>query len=369
MNSCRVNALLLILFLAGQTAELPAQTEPKTAITGQVVDAEAGAPLENAIIFLANTPFGTSSAKDGTFRITGISNGVYEMIASRLGYERQAVSIKLGEAESLYFKIRLRPEPIRTKGVEVFAESPKEAKPTLFFPSSGTDSYTVFGGVSSLPIGMWFTDSALYMYALDTAVIDSEKYIRLWLLYRNLSEVPRDFNPVNCLRLHVFGKGRSYRDIQPEPPPEMRLAITMEEVAKRISDRVEKTISALLNFQSMIKPGVIRSFENMPLDAGQGTKADRSGRLGIRWNSEKVPVPMGTSSKYISTTFQQSFHAGILQRCIVHPKNSVDGFVYFPFPGLNWNTTGSDFSEASEGIYIIEITSSEGTKTVEFVPR
>jgi hypothetical protein len=214
------------------------------------------------------------------------------------------------------------------------------------------------------------TDSAFYMYALETTNVDSEKYIKLWLLYKNLSEQPYELNPMTCIRLHVLGKDRSYNNIQPEPLSTMSNFVTKEKAVKEIYERIGETFQTLLLFQILIRPGILRSLGGgVPIDAKQGTKADISGKMQIQWNFEKDPVLMGTSTEFLSTIFSASINDGILDRHIVYPNNSVNGYVYFPFPGLNWKTTETWIYEAAKYEYELEIITPNGSRKIAFIPN
>jgi len=352
-------------------AGTPSEQDSKSIVTGKISDAETGNPLENVIVFLTQTPFGSSSGKDGKFRIANVPNGDYEMIISRVGYERQIITLQISKPESLYYEIKLRPQPVRTGEVEVLAERPDAMKPNLnlFFPEAKDDAYCLYGSDASLPIGILFTDSAFYMYALETANVDSEKYIKLWLLYKNLSEQPYELNPMTCIRLHVLGKDRSYNHIQPEPLSTMSNFVTKEKAVKEIYERIGETFQTLLLFQILIRPGILRSGGGVPIDAKQGTNADMSGKMQIQWNFEKDPVLMGTSTEFLSTIFSASINDGILDRHIVYPNNSVNGYVYFPFPGLNWKTTETWIYDAAKYEYELEIITPNGSRKIAFIPN
>jgi hypothetical protein len=354
--------LWLILFLV-TTIPLTAssaQTKPGGIIAGKVFDRETGNPLENAIVFLANTPIGTSSASDGTFIIASVPVGVFQMVIARVGYERELVDLNVTKPESLYFEIKLQPKPVRTKEVEVVGKRPGGMEPEqyTFFPKESPNTHCIYGAGSSMPIGIFFSDSAFYMYALDTAIVDSEKYIRCWLLYQNLTQTPFDFDPMKCIRLHMHGRRGSYDSLLPSQPSN----INSEVAAHQAQVTVQSTFG-----QSLRSLAVVREKYNT---------------WDYRWYLAKHPsmdnptpflnVPPSNDQSLSSTLyriFRKSMNAGIIQPNRVYPSNAINGYIYFAFPGLNWKVTKSGFPEAIEYSYTLEIVTQCGSKFIEFVPH
>jgi hypothetical protein len=338
---------MILCSLAIAIGVCSAQQEPGTTITGKIIDADNGTPLEDAIVFLANTPRGTSSENDGTFRIASVPAGTYELVISRVGYERQSVHFQAAKTESLYYMIKLRPQPVRTKEVEVLGKRPAEARPNqqLFFPKESPDTYCFYGIASSLPIGIFFADSAFYMYSLDTAIVDSEKYIRLWLLYENLSQTPYDLDPMKCVQLHMKGDKYSFKNLLPARFSRLLADRENKNAVRTISESIGKPLQKMATQQSKILSHFLPEFG---LD---------------------VPLRGGASPKSLNRIYMRSTSQGILTRTNVYPDNSVNGNIYFPFPGLDWKATGTDFPEASQYHYQIEIITQCGSKVIDFIPQ
>ncbi|MBI4811655.1 MAG: hypothetical protein HY800_09505 [Ignavibacteriales bacterium] len=279
------------------------------------------------------------------------------MIISRVGYERQIITLQISKQESLYYEIKLRPRPVLTEEMEVLAERPEEVRPNLFFPKASDDAYCVYGTGNSLPIGILFTDSALYMYLLEPKIVDSAKYIRLWLLYKNLSGIPYNIDPFTNIKLHLIGQKSSYRDISADLPQEIQKIIKNEDAIATSEEVIGRQIqqTAVLHRRALDN---YRSFLRRNLSPEQyahyiANDIIRGPLSGIAWEN----------------ILSMSANDGILKRHIVYPGNSVHGYLYFPFPGLNWKATGSSFPEASEYVYTIEIMTPNGSKTIEFIPN
>ncbi|MDI6767398.1 MAG: carboxypeptidase-like regulatory domain-containing protein, partial [Bacteroidota bacterium] len=298
------------------------QQDKRSIITGRLLDEETNQPLENVIIFLSNTPIGTSSGIDGTFRIANIPIGTYELVFSRIGYERQIIPLQIVKDDSLYFEIKSKPQPVRTKEVEILGERLEEAKPylNLFFPQEMPGVYCIYGKISSIPIGILFTDSAFYMYSIETTVIDSQKYIQLWLLYKNLSETPYDINPMKYLRLHVKGKTLTAQEIPPSFPAIIIPALDTQKIVSRILETFGVTLEALATKQSVFEWELHHSDLLFTM----------SPRPAILRPSKFNPAREGSLSATLYNIFQNSVNVGIMQRYLVFPENSINGYIYFP---------------------------------------
>ncbi|MDI6767240.1 MAG: carboxypeptidase-like regulatory domain-containing protein, partial [Bacteroidota bacterium] len=366
----------LYVFVIPSIQLLCAQQDTGTVLSGRISDIESGDPLENVIVFLSNTPIGTSSGKDGIFRIASVFTGEYEMVISRVGYERQIITLKVVKPESLYFEIKLQPQPVRTKEVEIIAEAPEDVKP-FFFPKDNPGMFCMYGKVSTIPIGVFFADSALYMYTLEPVVLDSVKYIRLWLLYKNLSQTQYDFNPRKLLKLHMKGKTYSIKEIPPDLPSAILPLIDTQQIISRITETVGSSLEALatkhtlfINEQSHFE--LLLALENL-------LKKEKTTRYGyiikqkIKTENDKplkyYPSTNGSFSSRLYTIFQNSVNVGIMKRYLVFPENSINGYIYFPFPGLNWKATGDWFYEAAKYTYELELITPNGSKIITFTPH
>ncbi len=368
-NKKRTSALFLLsalLYLFPSYNTYP-QQESFALISGRVIDEETNRPVEDAIVFLANTFRGTSTDTLGYFMLSNIEPGEYDLIISRVGYSRRTKHVRINKNDSLFYDIRLTIRPIQTGEVEISAERPDNVKPklNLLFPTSDNNSYCLYGMGESLPIGILFGDSAIFMYALDTAIVEDEKYLRLWLLYYNLMKLPFDFIPYDCIKINVRTQNQLYKNIMPELPTETLLTISNEDVSQNIMERIDQTVQTLQLFQYLIKPGYIRSTGGN-IDAKQGTTYDFSGKMEVNWDFQKDPALKGASTEFISSIYYRSVNDGILKRHIVYSKNGVHGFIYFPYPGLNWQVTSTGFTEAFENQYELEIRTPTEIKIIVF---
>ncbi len=103
---------LLILLTFPYTTE--AQGQAITHISGKVTDSENGEPLPGVNVYLSGTTIGTSAQTDGSYTFRTTLAGVYELVFSMVGYEREVVTIQLNpsseEKDSLNVNVGLTPE-------------------------------------------------------------------------------------------------------------------------------------------------------------------------------------------------------------------------------------------------------------------
>lgn len=102
------------------------QDLPQFSIHGTVVDAVSGEPLPNVNIYLSNTTRGTTTNLEGEFVLRNVPAGLYELVSSMVGYERQVVRYRAVEEPKEGLRIRMKQIAIETQPVEVLAKDPVE---------------------------------------------------------------------------------------------------------------------------------------------------------------------------------------------------------------------------------------------------
>ncbi|MBI4811657.1 MAG: carboxypeptidase-like regulatory domain-containing protein [Ignavibacteriales bacterium] len=123
--------LLSLFVLTVHFNDLFAQEDAKTIVTGKISDVETGELLENVNVFLSFTTIGTSTVKDGGFKLANIPIGVFDLVISRVGYERHVITLQIVQPDSFHYELKLKPQLLQTDEVEVIAESPEDWKENL----------------------------------------------------------------------------------------------------------------------------------------------------------------------------------------------------------------------------------------------
>jgi len=110
------------LALMALSTGVEAQPARRGAFVGAVRDAETGAPLPGAHVFIAASMLGTTTDSTGHFRLGGIPRGAHRLYVSMLGYESTAIDTLVQDASTDTLAIRLRPAVLSAGEVTVTAE-------------------------------------------------------------------------------------------------------------------------------------------------------------------------------------------------------------------------------------------------------
>lgn len=86
----------------------PAIAQETGRVTGRVVDASSGAPIQGAQVFVVGSNLGTLSQTDGRYVLLGLPTGDLELRVERLGYTRatQEVSLQPGQTQVVEFQMQ-----------------------------------------------------------------------------------------------------------------------------------------------------------------------------------------------------------------------------------------------------------------------
>jgi hypothetical protein len=79
-----------------------------------------------------------------------------------------------------------------------------------------------------------------------------------------------------------------------------------------------------------------------------------------------VTASAEASPAAVNGVFGESVHAGILVRRSVFPGQSIDGYVYFAFPGLKWDASAENLPWFTGYSYTLELTTNGTQKLIEF---
>ena len=159
-------------------ASVDGQHTPGSTLSGLVLDASTGLPLENANVFLAQTVLGTSTDEQGNFRITRIPPGTYRLVVSRVGYQKQSQSVTFGESESSWREFSLSVRILQAEEVPVAGEAQKEWRKHLReFTEKflGTGDYATFCRITNPEVIAFRIDSISHdLMASSEDLIDVE---------------------------------------------------------------------------------------------------------------------------------------------------------------------------------------------------
>lgn len=112
-------ALLLFLFQVNSVAQV--------SIKGKVLDFSTGEPIENASIYLSGTSQGMSTDSTGSFEISQVKPGIYELVFSHVAYNNRVEVIETRDV-SLTINARLTIKPVDLETIEVVQQKDKASR-------------------------------------------------------------------------------------------------------------------------------------------------------------------------------------------------------------------------------------------------
>ncbi|MGQ9560518.1 MAG: carboxypeptidase-like regulatory domain-containing protein [Candidatus Oleimicrobiaceae bacterium] len=116
---------LALLGAAGYLTCALAQT-PQCTVYGRVVDASSGQPLALVNVFLSNTMIGTTTDREGFYRISRVPLGNSELVVSMMGYKVQTVPLRFAAPTVLELNFKLEPRVLELPALRVEATRAKE---------------------------------------------------------------------------------------------------------------------------------------------------------------------------------------------------------------------------------------------------
>lgn len=130
MKLIKINSLkffppffLLILLLAS----IPLSAQKQGLVQGKCYDAQTKQVLNRVTLRILNSGFGTFTNKKGEFKITGLKDGEYTLLASIVGYESQKQVIQITNQSSFSIEFYLKESSLITSDVIVSANKTLQA--------------------------------------------------------------------------------------------------------------------------------------------------------------------------------------------------------------------------------------------------
>lgn len=97
----------------------PRQPPRRGHLTGRVVDAKTGEPLPDAHVLLAAANTGVATNPAGRFRLPDLTAGPHRVVATHVGYQTTATTVRVSPGDSTDRKIPLSPRSITTPPIVV----------------------------------------------------------------------------------------------------------------------------------------------------------------------------------------------------------------------------------------------------------
>jgi hypothetical protein len=101
---------------------LPAWVAGQVHIQGRVLDNANGQPLTGASVYINHSTIGTITQPDGSFALSGLEAGSYELVVSFVGYERIIYDVTV-QSRDLRFVFRMEPKVAQLRDILVVSPS------------------------------------------------------------------------------------------------------------------------------------------------------------------------------------------------------------------------------------------------------
>jgi len=219
--------------------------------------------------------------------------------------------------------------------------------PIIYLPTQNSEVMSFYR--NGLPFGFVSTDSSLIIILLDPTDVAGTEYMRLWLLYKNNSNTPFLFEPLEAVKLSflsIKAKKESFDNITPKSPTRILAHIKNEKTVNLIAQTIGGALKAI-------------STEPTTITSQEGDKwvvNDRDAKVdAVR--SKTMTSIMNTSILY--DIYMSSVSSGILRRNTIFPGESVNGYIYFPLPVKNETPV-----EPEKYNYRLSITIQNGSKVI-----
>jgi len=177
---------------------------------------------------------------------------------------------------------------------------------------------------SGQPIAAVQSADAFMLLALERTTLGYGPYFRLWILYHNISEKPYLLEPQRFVSLNVTSiskrtVGKSY----PESPTKMLAAISNEKAISMIMQAIGGTLQEMT-----VKPTTAETRSNGKTSATT-TFNDQKEKQDMV--ADRTSLAMTNTALWYDI-YRNSLSDGILRRNTVFPGQSVNGYIYFPYP-------------------------------------
>lgn len=107
----KLNFLLLLI--------VPGFCQAQIKITGKIINHPDKKPVANASVFLNNAIVGDKTTDDGTFTLSNVKPGQYDLVVSIVGYETHSLTIMAGTKDIALSEISLTPKTIMLQEVNI----------------------------------------------------------------------------------------------------------------------------------------------------------------------------------------------------------------------------------------------------------
>ncbi|TFG99876.1 MAG: carboxypeptidase-like regulatory domain-containing protein [Calditrichales bacterium] len=98
----------------------------QNSISGHVYDKSSGQPIEDVNVYLSNSTWGSSTNREGFYKIRQIPEGIHELVVTSVGYEYVVKNILVKANSQLTFNFNLVPVIYETEATLIEGSVPDQ---------------------------------------------------------------------------------------------------------------------------------------------------------------------------------------------------------------------------------------------------
>jgi hypothetical protein len=308
-------------------------------ISGRILSDQSGEPLSQASVYINNSTIGTTTGPDGSFLLSNIRPGNYDIVVSFVSFEILVHSVVLADKD-LKFEFRLSPKAQQMRNILVMSDEKRKQMMELF--------RQLFLGVTTAGERCKIQNEAEILFEPGKGKNDIYAFAETPLIvinnelgYRISFDLQEFYLDQTTGRTFFYGYTR-YEELGKGNPDKLKkrrveyyLGSTMHFYHSMYADKAEQNGFSLFNRYRVSKDGKLTVVnEAKAASALMGTDSLR--RKYMDWNG-KIVVQYKRDPIYKAALNRKGFLQGSLPRGIESELTMLERPVYFTEQGLPEN--------------------------------
>jgi hypothetical protein len=209
---------------------------------------------------------------------------------------------------------------------------------------------------NGIPIGSYSSEEEFVLFSVDETQLFGKAYLRVWLLYENLTADSYLLEPYNVIKLEAEKDNVFYSEYIAESPSKILSAIDQEEATAMIFKAIGGALESMTVEETTIK-------SNTGTEYAINDKKEKQKQI-----LQNNQIELQNNANWYNL-FRNSISSGVLRKNTVFPNQSVNGYLYFPLGKVHGSNTGDAFAiEIDELNFNLLMVSKNGVKKIKLTP-
>jgi hypothetical protein len=212
------------------------------------------------------------------------------------------------------------------------------------------------------PIAAVQSTNAFMLLSMDRTILAQQPFFRLWILYQNNSEEPYLLEPLRFVSLNVTSIAQKKMGTStPQSPTKILAALSNEKALSMIVEAIGGTLQEMAAQPTSAKTKFNDGSSTTTTFNDQHEKREQI--------ADRTTNSMANTAMWYDI-YRNSLSDGILRRNTVFPGQSVNGYIFFPFPGIKKSDYKENANISSDVKYFltVEMDLSGEKQTIDFTP-